>query len=419
MDLNGLKYATHKLRSDSMTSQGLMMAAFSLLGGGFSYLYQLSMGILLTPAQYGILFSLTSLFVLFMTAYRTIQVSIAKFTSSLKLVNKWGRINYLWTLSLKQAFVIGLVTFAFLALLTPVLSGFFNIDNHLLTIVLFSSSIFTFAIPVNRGILQGLQRFLPLGLSTALLQFLRFATAITLVYLGSGIYGGLLAFPVAYTITFFVTLFFLRDLRGFSAEKFKVSGLPSYASLALLSFFAFAVLTNADVLLAKHYLSPEEAGNYSAISVLGRIALYAPMGVTVVMFPKTSELSELGITSRPILTKAMLLTLLLGGGVLIVYLLSPQFITNFLFGNKYPLSAPYLFEYGLAMLLFSICFLMVNLFLSLNRTNVAYFLLGAALVQILLIRFFHADISQIVNAVLISSALSVALMVFLYLTGRR
>ena len=115
----------------------------------------------------------------------------------------------------------------------------------------------------------------------------------------------------------------------------------------------------------------------------------------------------------------MLLTLLLGGVIVIVYWLFPDFVVNFLFRDKYPQSAPYLFKYGLAMLLFSVCFLMMNLFLSLNRMSVAYYLLGVVLVQILLICFFHGDISQIVNVVLISAALSIFLMAFMYLVRQK
>lgn len=391
------------------------MAGFSLLSGLFSYLYQLSMGILLTPAQYGILFSLTSLLAIVVIACRTIQVTLAKFTSNLKMEGSWGKINYLWALSLKQAFILGLAAFILAVLLTPLISQALNIDNYLFPIILFSSLIFTFVIPVNHGVLQGLQRFSFLGLSNTLLQLFRFAIGAILVYTGFKVFGALLAFLLSKIIIFLVSIYFLKDICKVGSDKFKVSNISSYASLALLAFFAFALLTNADVLLAKHYLSPENAGNYSAISVLGRIALYAPMGVTAAMFPKTAELSELGSSSGSILKKAVLLSVLLGGVVVMAYWFFPGPIIDFLFRDKYSMVAPHVFQYGLAMLIFSICFLMFNFFLSLNRTSVAYFLLGAALVQILLISLFHNDISQIVSMVLISGGLCLALMLVFYL----
>ena len=67
-------------KSDGMARHGSMMAIFGLLGGFFAYLYQLSMGIMLTPVQYGMLFSLTSLFAIIMIASQAIQTTLAKFT---------------------------------------------------------------------------------------------------------------------------------------------------------------------------------------------------------------------------------------------------------------------------------------------------------------------------------------------------
>ena len=66
------------LKADGIDRHGSMMAIFGLLGGFFGYLYQLSMGIMLTPVQYGMLFSLTSLFAIIMIASQAIQATLAK-----------------------------------------------------------------------------------------------------------------------------------------------------------------------------------------------------------------------------------------------------------------------------------------------------------------------------------------------------
>ena len=407
------------LKADGMARHGSMMAIFGLLGGFFAYLYQLSMGIMLTPVQYGMLLSLTSLFAIIMIASQAIQTTLAKFTSKFRAENSLGKINYLWRFSLKRTLVFGAALFLALALLTPLFSRFLHIDNQLYPIVLFSSLILAFAVPANLGVLQGLQRFFPLGFSTSFSAFLRFAIGASLVYLGFKLYGGLIPFLIANIIVFLITLSFLKDLDRAGNEKCEVSGLSSYTGLAFLAIFAFAVLTNIDVVLAKHYLSPENAGNYSAISVLGRIALYAPMGVAVAMFPKTSELFEMGRGHRSILRKAMLLTLLLAGGVVIIYWLFPDFIVNLLFGGEYPLAIPYLFKYGLAMSFFAISFLFLSLFLSRNQTKVAYAFLSAMLIEIGLIIFFHASIAQIVDIMLISGTLCLVFILPFYLRERR
>ena len=170
------------------------------------------------------------------------------------------------------------------------------------------------------------------------------------------------------------------------------------------------MLTNVDVLLVKHYLSPETTGSYSAIAVLGKMAFIIPCGIVVAMFPKTSELYETNTTHHRVLLKAVLLTLLLAGGVVIIYWLFPNFIVTFLFKDKYAQVAPHLLPYSVAHLLFAFSFLLMNYFLSLNQTRVAFSLVAAMLLQLTLIILFHTSITQIVTIMVISGALSVLLL---------
>jgi len=420
MKFNRLTSIKAKVATDDMTRHGTVMVAFGLLAGFINYLFQLTMGIMLTPVQYGTLYSLLSLFVILSIFSAAIHTSVTKFASKFKAQGKLGRVNYLWRFSLKRALFIGLAMFVVLCALTPLISKFLKIDNNWYLIVLFLCVILAFVLPVNYGILRGLQRFLSLGGSNTLIACLKLAVGALLVYLGLGVYGGLLGFLIAQLVVFVVTLFFLKDLVRVSNEKVEISGLHSYAGLALLAIAAFTVLTNIDVILVKHYLSPEVTGNYSVIAVLGKMAFIAPGGIVVAMFPKTSELFETDSAHRPVLLKAMLLTLLLAGGVVIIYWRFPDVIVEFLFRGKYALASPdILFKYSVAMLFFAVSFLLMNYFLSLNQTKVAYSFVVAMLVQLGLIISFHSSIAQVVNIMVISGALSVVLMFPFYLKMRR
>lgn len=396
--------------TDEMTRHGLMMVTFGILSGFFNYLYQLSMGILLTVGQYGVLFSLTSLFVILLVFSQTITMATAKFTSKLKGESRLGGVNFLWRFFLKRILLISVAAFILLVALSPLISRFLNLDSLFHLIILFSAVLIIYLLSVNWGILQGLQRFWPLGSSQALAAFLRLALGSLLVYLGLGIGGGLAAIPISFAVVLLLTFFSLRTLSRAGNERVAVVGLDSYAGGILVAILAITMLTNVDVILAKHYLSATDAGNYSAISVLGRIAFYAPVGVAAAMFPKTSALFESGGDYRRLFLKAVLLAVLIAGGIALVYGLFPQLVTQFLFGSKYPLVAPYLFTYGLAMAFFALCFMSINYFLSLNQTKVAYPLLVVMLLQITLIALFHSSIAQLVNIMLICGILSIIFM---------
>jgi O-antigen/teichoic acid export membrane protein len=306
-----------------------------------------------------------------------------------------------------------------LAGFSPLISRFLNLNNLLYPIIVFSTMLVVLALSVSLGVMQGLQRFFSLGFSQTLVGLLKLGFGALLVYLGLGIYGGLAAIPISFALVLLVTFPLLRNLSRAGNERVAVTGLRSYAVLTLVAIFFFTVLTNVDVILARHYLNATDAGNYSAISVLGRIAFYAPAGVAAAMFPKTSALFESGGDHQGLFLKAMLLVALIAGSVVLVYGLFAQMVIQFLFAGKYPLVAPYLFIYGLAMALFAFSFLLLNYFLSFNQTKVAYSLLAVVILQLTLIAIFHSTIGQLVNIMLICGMSSVVAMLPFYLRQRR
>lgn len=409
-----------RLIKDDMTRHGLMMTIFSVATGLFNYLYQIMMGRLLTPEHYGTLLSLIALFTIIAVFAKAIQTSITKFSSRFKAAGDLGKVSYLWRFSLKYSFIFGIVVFAILASVTVPLSQFLNISNYWYVIIIALSFLLTFIISANFGMLQGLQRFLPLGVSITLDSVFKLLLGILLVYIGLEVYGGLLALVLASLFSLFVTFYFLRDLFRANKEKLQTKEVFSYTGLALVALTCYLVLVNVDVILAKHFLSPNRAGDYGAISVLGKIVLFALGGIGLAMFPKTSELFEKGRSHRLVLWKAIVLSLILAGVILSIYSLFPGFVISLAFGDKYTISEFSLLKYGLAMLFFAISSLLMNYFLSMNVRGVAHILITSVLIELCLISLFHSSIEQIIDMLLISGAVSlVLLLLFHFVLSRR
>lgn len=410
-----LSLVKRRILRDDMTRDGLIMVTAGLLTGLLNYLYQLSMSIMLSPTEFGELFSLFSLFMIVWLVSQSLQTPITKFVSTFKAQDNLDKVNYLWRLSLRKTLLIGVLVFIVIAAVSPLISRLLHTGNNLYVVLLFSSCILTFALPINYGVLRGLQRFMPLGFSNIIWALVRFLLALLLVHLGMGIYGGLLPVLLTFCVTFIVTTYFLRGLFDAGNQKVDLISLRSYTGFSLIALACFAVLTNIDVVLAKHYLSSDDAGVYAAVSVLGRIALFAPAGIAIAMFPKTSELYENGKPHRPLLRKGMAYVLLIGGAVVLFYLLFPGFISSFVLRDKYDFASFDLFKYGLAMLFFAISFLLINYLLSLNRTRkIALALLVAAALEVILICSFHSSISQVVNIILVSASVSLLVILSLF-----
>jgi O-antigen/teichoic acid export membrane protein len=422
--LQRLTQLIKRIKSDDMARHGILMAAFGFAMGLFNYFYQLAMGRMLQPDEYSILMSLTSLFLIVSIFSLTIRTAMAKFISKYEAEGKWAEIGHLWRLYLKRMLILGAAAFLLAALLSPVISGFLKINNALYPLTMFSALILAFALPMNFGTLNGLHRFLPLGWTTTLVAFLKVVLAVVLIKIGFGIYGGLLPYLLSFIIVFAITVYLLKNLPKRDRTRLEVPGFHSYLGLSFIAILSYTMLTNIDIVLVKHFLTEYQAGNYSTVAVLGKVALFAPMGIALAMFPKTSGLHETGKGHRPILFTAMLLTIVIAGAFVVIYQIAPEFIVGFLGkwedgGLKYSMAPPHLVRYSLAMLLFAISYILMNYFLSINQTRVAYPFMATAFIQVILIIYFHSDIGQVVNVILTSAALCLVSVMAFYLWGRR
>jgi len=99
--------------------------------------------------------------------------------------------------------------------------------------------------------------------------------------------------------------------------------------------------------------------------------------------------------------------------------LFPNFFVDLLDPGKYTLAAPYLFRYSLAMMFFAISYIFMNYFLSINLIKIAYIFATVGFLQVLLILYFHGDIAQVVNDVLISGAVCLFATLIFYLWWQR
>ncbi len=406
--------ANHTTASNHITGHSMMMVSFGLLAGFFSYLYQISMSMLLTEEQYGTLSSLTALLFIVTVFSPAIMTTVAKMTSKFNAEDNIGGANYFWQYSLKRTIVTSIILFILFSAMCPLISRFLHLDNIAYPMVLFPTMLVVFVLSVNSGTLQGLQRFSPLGFSQAALGLSKVLMGLILIQLGLGIYGGLAAIPLSYCIILLITFFFLRDLRHVTPTKVSFDGLHQYAGTTWLVFFCLMMFTNIDVFLAKHFFSDTVAGNYAAISILGKMAFFAPAGVSIAMFPKTSHLYESDVDHKPVFYKAIFLTLLVSGSIVLVYALFADFITDLLFGDRYALASSYVFRYAAAMATFALALLMARYSLSINQSKVIYPLLVTVVLQLILIYMYHSSINQLVNVMLVTGICCIVFMIPFY-----
>ena len=82
----------------------------------------------------------------------------------------------------------------------------------------------------------------------------------------------------------------------------------SYLWRTIVVMACFAFLMNADILIVKHYFSPDQSGFYARAGTIGRMIVFLPMPIAGALFPKTVSDGATSAQHSRLLWKALFYT---------------------------------------------------------------------------------------------------------------
>jgi len=371
----------------------------SLTAGFGNYLYHLLMGRMLGPADYGILASLVSLTYLFSIPVATLNLVVVRYVSALRGKEEFGMISYFYSWLNKKLVIFGLAGFLLLIIISPWIASFLHLGSTLLVLLVITSSLVGIYLAVNIATLQGFLRFGLMSILGVVQVVLKFGIAISLVYLGWKVLGAVSAILVSALISYLLTFFYVVRLFNKTKERRKIINTREIIGYAIPVFFstlAFTSLYTTDIVLVRHFLSPQEAGFYASLAILGKIIFFASSPIVMVMFPMVSERHANGKKYGSLLNLSFALVLLVCLGISGVYFIFPELMVEILFGNQYLSAAPHLSLFAIFLSLYSLSSLLVNFYLSVKKVKIVILPAIAATTQVFLISFFHQSLSQVV-----------------------
>ncbi len=392
---------------DNILEQTSVLLIALMIGNVSNYLFNVLMGKMLGPLNYSNLTSLLSLFIILSVPTGTVQMVITNYVSKYKAENDYPKIKFLLVKSIKKLSFYGIIGFLIFLAASGLIASFLKIPSVTPVIILGLTLLFSIIMPVNRGVLQGLQEFNYLGIDLSAEALLKFVFGVIFVSLGLRVSGAIAGFTSGSFIALVLTFYFLRSIFKIKSGDESIDKVEMYRHFwpTLITLFCFAVLTNVDLILVKHFFSSIKASYYSAAVVIGRIALFLPGAVSMVMFPKTSELYAKKQNSSVILKKSLLVTFLLSASVTIGYFLFPVFVTKLVFGSKFLASSSLLGIIGIAMTFFALDNVLLFYNLSIHNYDFIKMLVFCTILQVVLILFFHKSLPQIVYVLILSSIL--------------
>lgn len=319
----------------------------------------------------------------------------------------------------KYALIISYVLTGLWLISMPFLWSYFKTAD-LFPFLLFTP-VWTFGIGLFliKAFLSGKLLLKRLGLVVILDPIIKIIAAVALISLGfSNLVYGAVPLSIVLSLVFAILISgklltskklveSTRSETAFPIKFFLVSSLSVLAPMAFLSL---------DVLLATHYLAAEQAGQYALVSLIGKIIYFLGVLVPQIILPMVSRNEGANKSSDNLLLIVFISNFLITGAGYLFWGKFASLTTPVVFGSKALAVIPYLEPFTFAMMLFCLSQIFVSYYLAKKVYTfpvVSFFL---AIVQVILIYFYHQDVEAIVMDMFLVALLSLIVMSALHLS---
>jgi len=292
---------------------------------------------------------------------------------------------------------------------TPTIKNYLHLASVTPALIMVFYLFLSLLLPTLLGVIQGLHRFLAFGLAASSISLFRLLSGLLLILAWDlGVNGALLSGTVGILAALVIAIWCLRDLRRVAGQTLPqgfFQKMRGYSFPVFVSTTMVMTLGNLDLVLVRHYCSPEESGLYSIAAILGRIALYLPGVLIVVLFPEAAKAQTTGNEDSRILWVSLGMTILLGGSFALVCTLWPEQIIVLLFGEKYQAAAGLLKIISLAMAMLAVANVIFTYSMARSEFKFLWPLVMGVGMMLLLIFNFHDSALTIATMVLVSIGL--------------
>lgn len=405
--------------SKSSLAGGAFLIFASMFGNVMNFLYNAYLGRNLELSDFGLL-SLVGSFI----SISQIPLSGLSRTITHRSAYLLGKYNTavvdFWKILRKKSINISYIFTIVWILLTPFLMNLFQTDQYLPFLIFAPTWIMGFAGAVDGGFLYGNMRFVVSGITIISESVLKLLISILIISLGfdQWVY---LAIPLSILSSFLIGWIFAKNVKQEKEVEIEVAtyfpkGFFLTSILTKISSIAFLSL---DLVLAKIYLSPTDAGLYSLLSLAGKMIYFFGGQFSQFILPVVSKNEGEGKDSKITFYKLL-------GATLMVSLIGFVGIGVFgyitvpiLFGLRVLPIVEYLPIFTFAMVMQVLAQSVVTFHQSKDAHvyPIANFVVSIS--SIIGVVLFHNNIGSIVNVMFIASASSLATVMAIHIFEKK
>lgn len=387
----------------SLYKHGLLLVIGTFLGAlcnvGFHMVVGRKQG--LPNTEYGSLAAMLGIILAVSTPMLALQNTLAHFTS--KLVKENRRDEALGLFLHWVRLFVGLsvallgVAFVFRA---PLAAFWGGVDPRLIvaTFAVLAASLW---INLFYGLLQGMQSFVWLAWAPQAWGATRLVLgAVFTIYISSTALAAIAAQGIGVVVVLLLCLWAVHTLRlppGRAAVRPHET--YRYLGSALVCLAGYAMLMNLDTVLAKHYFTAEAVGLFAKAATIARIAVFLPVPIATVLFPKVTSSGGITDDSWGLLGRALAFAGLLIAMVAGVCLIWPQLPWTIIYGSIPAESAATAALLTRAMVLamspLALAYLLLNFEMAQQRFRWCFGLVPCGIAYVVGVELFHAHPLQI------------------------
>jgi O-antigen/teichoic acid export membrane protein len=261
---------------------------------------------------------------------------------------------------------------------------------------------------LERGVLQGFQRYRIVAGSLVGEATTRILFALLLVSAGADVTGAFLGSALSLIAMALALLVPLRRHLVAPAQgqqrDVRLRDLLAGAWVPVLGLTLLLALQEIHVIIIKHEATEELAGSYAVAAVAAKAIIWVAVGLGLYLLPEATRRSETGEDARPILLRTLGLIAAAGAPMVLVYSVAGEPLLAAAFGDDLTEASDALPWLGLAMSLLASTYLSVQYLLALGRASFIGVLALGVVAEVVALVIIGADLTSVALALVVIQA---------------
>lgn len=386
--------AREMLGTDTGRAAGMATAVIgqNLLALAFTVVFARILG----AGDYGSLAALLSAFIILMVPGTALQIVVARQISTALAEGDpaVGSEVRSWVL---QLCVAAVVVAGVAVLLREPLAAAINVDEEWAAASVPVGSVVWAITSVERGALQGFQRYGVVGASLVGEGTLRMLVALALVAAGAGVTGAFLGTTVALALVAAGLAVILRRVTpprvdGDLDPDTKLRAMIGRARIPMVAMTLLFALQEVHVIVVKHTSSSEAAGAWAVTAVAAKGIIWVAVGLGMFLLPEVARRTLQGEDTRRIMVRVLAVLAAVAAPMLVVYSVAAEPLLSIVFGPDLTDAAGALGLLGLAMCALASGYLAVQYLLALGRSRFAWLLAAGVVIEVTAVLTVGSDL---------------------------